>query len=141
MGCFRATLKHFQAAYTRLSYKYKAVPNNSTLHQRSTTLKYVSSNEFANINWRWYFERLQCFMNGSDFSFFKPALKYLNTKETSEIIETRNNSLERIEVYRSKGYAIFYQHETYVYKTMAPFKLLQVDSRYRCSEILDKITT
>lgn len=79
--------------------------------------------ESYEVVWKWGRTTLYRFMKIHGFIFEDQVTHYEYTKTRQDIVSMRDNYLEWICKYRSEGYNIFYQDETWVFKNMAPKKV------------------
>ena len=69
---------------------------------------------------------MRMFMKKNGFSYTERKSHYEYTRERSDIIEMRCDYLDYISEYREKGYQVFWQDETWVFKNMSKPKVWQI---------------
>lgn len=110
---------------------------NTTLDSVFEKLKSITASEVDHLNlfsvenmpdpteiiWKWSRSTLYRFMLKNGFIHDDRVTHYEYTKTRKDVVAMRDNYLEWISKYRSEGYFIFYQDETWVFKNMAPKKI------------------
>lgn len=73
--------------------------------------------------WTWSRATLHRFLQASGFVFDDKITHYEYTKQREDVVSMRDNYLEWISSYREKGYEVYYQDETWVFKNMTSEKV------------------
>ena len=73
--------------------------------------------------WPWSRTTLYRFMKSTGFVYGDRLSHYEHTKRRADIVSMRDNYLDWIAKYRTEGYRIYYQDETWVFKNMTCSKV------------------
>lgn len=77
----------------------------------------------SEVLWKWSRATLHRFMIRIGFIHDERVTHYEHTRTRADIVSMRDNYLEWIQKYRSMGYSVYYQDETWVFKNMKSKKV------------------
>jgi hypothetical protein len=101
---------------------------------KSVVSKYCEPEE-PRLKWHWKWSLLHTFLRQHGFMFKSRKNHYDLQREREDIVVLRANHLEWVQKYLGRGYCIFYQDETCIFKNMSQGKVWQEDA----GEIMYKV--
>jgi hypothetical protein len=83
--------------------------------------------EEPRLNWRWKRSTLHTFLTQHGFTFKLRKNHYDHQREREDIVVLRANYLEWVQMYRERGFCVFYPDEAWVFNNMSHGKVWQED--------------